>query len=89
MQCDTERLGRVMTLMKPPDRASLGSLHFKQSVSVNYNSPSVSSFGFDRLAKLFLKEHLPPIQFDERRSGVKDKEIIRRLQSVKKHTFMA
>ena len=83
-----KRLGREMNLMKPPDRASLGDTHFKQSVSVGYNSPSINNFEFERLAKEWLKLHQTAFQFDPRRSGERSKEVIKRLAKVKKHTFL-
>jgi len=42
-QCDTERVGRTMTLTKPALRSSLGDLHFKQACWVAYNSPGFRS----------------------------------------------
>eukprot|EP00966_Prymnesium_polylepis_P094155 2179265-Prymnesium_polylepis.1 len=38
-QCDTERLGRTMTLTKPALRSSLGDLPFKQVCWVAFTSP--------------------------------------------------
>ena len=40
-QCDTERVGKTMTLTKPALRSSLGDLHFKQAAWVAFNSPGV------------------------------------------------
>ena len=38
-QCDTERVGKTMTLTKPALRSTLGDLHFQQACWIAFNSP--------------------------------------------------
>ena len=78
----------MMNLMKPHDRASLGDVNFKRSVWVAYNSPPMKQINWNRMARLFLKKNSSPFQVDERRSGEREKLVLRRLDSEKKHTFL-
>ena len=77
-----------MNLMKPHDRASLGDVSFQQSVWVAYNSPPLEQIDWARVARLFLRSHASPLQMCERRTGEREKVVIKRLSSERKHTFI-
>ena len=89
-QCDTERPGRVMNLMKSPDRSSLGDDNFSASVFVAYNSPPIDKIDFKQMAKRFCKKHKPAVMGDRcnaRGKGSRIKQVIERHSAISKHTF--
>ena len=55
-QCATERIGRNMTLTKPPERSSLSDTNFKQLVWVSYNCPPIHQVDFDKYVNEWIKE---------------------------------
>ena len=82
-----------MTLMKPSDRSSLGSLHFQQSVFVAYNSPPIHAIDFDALVRRLEKKpklalFKPDRQKGEESGASRSRGVIRRLAAVEKHAFL-
>ena len=55
-QCATERIGRNMTLTKPPERTSLGDENFKMLVWISYNCPPIHQVDFSKYVDVWLKE---------------------------------
>ena len=51
-QCDTERVGKTMTLTKPALRSSLGDLHFQQSP----RSSDAGSGGAERAKQVLMRK---------------------------------
>ena len=55
-QCATERIGRNMTLIKPPERTSLGDENFKMLVWISYNCPPIHQVDFSKYVDVWAKE---------------------------------
>ena len=85
-QCDTERLGRVMNLMKTAARSTLGDVNFSASVYVAYNAPPIGQINFDRLLKRFRKKHRLAVMAD---GGSREKQVIKRHIAKNKNTFLS
>ena len=65
-QCDTERVGRTMTLTKPALRTSLGDLHFKQACWVAFNSPGFHEVDIDAFVHRWRADgHLSAVMKDQ------------------------
>jgi len=87
-QCDTERLGRTMNLMKTSARASLGDEHFEQSVFIAYNAPRTHDINITKLVLEWEKKHHLALQKDSRRTGARSLEVISRMKNKHKVTFL-
>ena len=76
-QCDTERLGRTMTLTKPALRKSLGDLHFKQACWVAFTSPGFHEVDLQAFVRRWrLDGHLSARMKDE--GAERAKEVLER-----------
>jgi len=84
-QCDTERLGRVMNLMKTAARSSLGDINFAASVYVTYNAPPINHINFQPLLTRFRKKHRLAVMSN---GGTREKQVIRRHEANHKNTFL-
>lgn len=90
-QCDTERLGRCMNLMKPCSRASLGDKHFAMSVFVAYNAPELHDIDFNRLVRCWEARHkrrILAVQLSVDKANQREREVLTRRASEHKHTFV-
>ena len=85
-QCDTERLGRVMNLMKTAARSSLGDINFSASVYVTYNAPPIGEINFKRLLKRFKKHHRLAVMANP---GTREKQVLKRHSAMHKNTFIS
>ena len=65
-QCDTERVGKTMTLTKPALRSSLGDLHFQQACWIAFNSPGFHEVDIRAFARRWIADgHLAAVMKDE------------------------
>ena len=87
-QCDTERLGRTMTLTKPALRSSLGDLHFKQACWVAFTSPGFHEVDIQAFVRRWKEDgHLSAVMKDE--GAVRTKEVLERKAREHKASFLA
>ena len=65
-QCDTERLGRTMTLTKPALRSSLGDVRFKQACWIAFSSPGFHEVDIQAFVRRLKADgHLSAVMKDE------------------------
>lgn len=84
-QCATERIGRNMTLTKPPERSALGDENFKMSVWVSYNGPPIHEVDFSKYVKLWEEEKHQLALF---KSGG-EQRVLERMSAKHKHTILS
>ena len=83
-QCATERIGRNMTLSKPPERSSLSDENFKMSVWVSYNGPPIHEVDFMKYVDVWEREKHQLALF---RSGG-ERKVLERKALQHKHTIL-
>jgi len=87
-QCDTERLGRTMTLTKPALRSSLGDLHFKQACWVAFTSPGFHEVDIQAFVRRWKADgHLSAVMKDS--GAERAKEVLERKAREHKPSFLA
>lgn len=84
-QCATERIGRNMTLTKPPERQSLGDENFKKLVWVSYNGPPIHEVDFSKYLPMWEREKHQLALF---KSGGESK-VLERKGGEHKHTILS
>jgi hypothetical protein len=84
--CSTERIGRNMTLTKPPERSSLGDENFKMLVWVSYNSPPVHEIDFEKYIAIWTTEKHQLALFKE---GGGEQRVLTRKSLEHKHTILS
>jgi hypothetical protein len=83
-QCATERIGRNMTLTKPPERSSLGDQNFKMLVWISYNCPPIHQVDFSKYVDVWVKEKHQLAMFQ---SGG-EQRVLERKARERKHTVL-
>ena len=84
-QCATERIGRNMTLTKPPERSSLGDDTFKELVWMSYNCPPIHEVDFSEYVHVWEEEKH---QLDLFKTGG-EQRVLERKKSEHKHTILS
>jgi len=84
--CSTERIGRNMTLTKPPERGSLGDDNFKMLVWISYNSPPVHEINFEKYLKIWTAEKHQLALFKEEGG---EQRVLTRKSLEHKHTILS
>ena len=83
--CSTERIGRNMTLTKPPERSSLLDDNFKKLVWLSYNSPPIHQVDFTKYVRIWEGGKHQLALFKE--GGCP--QVLGRKLSERKHTILA
>lgn len=84
-QCATERIGRNMTLTKPPERSSLGDDAFKELVWISYNCPPIHEVDFSEYVRVWEEEKHQLALFQI--GG--EQRVLERKKSEHKHTILS
>lgn len=91
-QCDTDRLGRVMNLVKTDQRSTLGDINFPASVFVCYNAPPIHQIDMKPIRAAFRKKHRSAVSLSDRAGwrdggGTNVHKVMQRHAAQTKHTF--